>query len=83
MDVPLDMSLCFSRAVFRILSLTFVILIIMCFGMGLFGFILFWMLSASYTWISVPSSGFGNFSAIISLNTFLTPFFFSGPLEPL
>ena len=65
---------CFSLAAFRILSLTFVILIIICLGVGLFGFIL---LGPSV--LPVPGCvsffRFGKFSAIIiSSNTFLIPF---------
>ena len=42
----------------------------MCFGMDFFGFILFEVHSASRIRRLVPFAKFGEFSAIISLNTF-------------
>ena len=49
--VPLYVTSCFSLAAFRILSLSlnFAILIVMCFGVGLFWFLLIGTLSASWT----------------------------------
>jgi len=72
--------LCFSLAAFRILSLslTFAVFIIICLGVGLFGFSLFWALCASYILISVCFR-FGKFSAIISSNIFSIPLSFSFP----
>ena len=42
------MTLCFSLVAFRILSLTFAILITILLGVGLFGFIFFWTLCFLY-----------------------------------
>ena len=65
------MTLYFSLAAFRILSLTFAILITVCLGVGLFG-TSFWGPSLRpVPRYLFPSLGFGNFSAIISSNTFL------------
>ena len=66
--VPWYMALCFSLAAFKILflSLTFAILIMICLTVGLFGFMLFGILSVSYTWVSISFFKFWNFLAIIS-----------------
>ena len=55
MEIHLYITLCFSLAAFRIfsLSLTFGILIMICLGVRLFGFILSGMLCVSCTWISI------------------------------
>ena len=50
------------------LSLTFYILVIMCLGLGLFGFILLGTLQASWIWVSFSFPKVGKFSAIISSN---------------
>ena len=57
-------TLYFSLAVFRILSLSFAILIMVCLDVGLFRFILSGTLCISSTWISIifPSSGLYIFS---------------------
>ena len=47
----------FFLAAFKILSLTFDILIITCLDVDLFGFILFETLFACGTWMSVSSLG--------------------------
>ena len=75
--VPLYVTSCFSFAAL-ILSfyLFFVILIIMCLGVTLFGFILFGTLCASWTWMSVSFSRLGRFSTIMSTNMALCPFLF-------
>ena len=52
MWVPLSMTLYFSLAAFRIISLNFAIFIMVYLGMGLFGFISFRTLCNSHTWIS-------------------------------
>ena len=76
MGVFLHVTSCFSLTVFKILSLSlvFAILIIMCLGVDLFGFILFGTLCASSTWMSVSFSRLGKFSAIISSDKFSAPF---------
>ena len=60
-------SNCFSLAPFKILSLylTFGILIMMCLGVGLFGFILFGILCAFWTYMSVSFTRLEKFSIII------------------
>ena len=73
------MSLCFSPVGFRIGSLTFAVVIMVCLGVCLFGFILFGTLCASCTWIFVFFFRFQTFSAIISLNTCSIPFSLSSP----
>ena len=72
--IPLYMTLCIFLATFRILSLSFGILIMISLGMGLFGFILFATFYVSCTWISVSFFRFGKFSTIIFSNTFSIPF---------
>ena len=57
----------------------FAILVMIYLGVGLFGFILFGILCASSTLIYVSFFRFGNFSAVISSNTFSSPFFLSSP----
>ena len=57
MEVPLYLL---SLSASRILTLT--LSFQLCLGGGLFGFILFGTLSASYTWISVSFFRFGKFS---------------------
>ena len=61
MELPLFVALCFSLAPFRILSLTFAILIIIYLGVDLLRFILFEILCASCTWISVSFFKFRKF----------------------
>ena len=60
-------------------SLTFVILIMVCLGVFLFGFIVLGILCGFYTWISVGFFRLKKFSDIISSNIFLTPL---SPLSP-
>ena len=55
-------------------DLNFAILIMICLAVGLFGFILSGTLCASCSWISGSFFRFRKFSAIISSNTFSTPF---------
>lgn len=68
MEVTLCITDCFFLAAFKIqpLSLTFEDLIIICVGVGLFGFILFETFAASWIWVSVSFQRLGKFSAIIS-----------------
>ena len=55
MGIPLYVICCFSLVAFNIfsLSLIFVILIAMCHGVFLCGFILYGILRASWTWVIV------------------------------
>lgn len=81
--VPIPLYVIFSLAAFRILSLSlnFAILIIVCFGVDLLGFILLGIHYASYTWVSVSFLRYEKVSAIISSNIFsitFSLFFFSG-----
>ena len=77
--VSLDVTCCFSLAVFNILSLclVFVSLISMCLGIFLLGFILYGTLCASWTWLTISFSVLGEFSTIISSRIFSYPFSFS------
>ena len=70
MEIPLQLTLCFPLVALRSLSLTFVILIMMCLFMSLFEFILSGTLWASCSWISVSFFRFGNFSDLISSTPF-------------
>lgn len=74
--VLLYVTSCFYLSAFKILffSLIFDNLIIMCFCMGLFRFILFGMFWVSCVWMSVSFLRLGKFSAIISLNKLSFPF---------
>ena len=74
--------LCFAFVAFRILSLTFAIFIVICLGVGLFGFNIFGAFCSSCILISV-SFRFGKFSDIISSNIFSIPFYFSSSGIPL
>lgn len=63
-------------AAFKILSLIFDILVVICvFGVNLLGFILFRALSASWTYMSAFPR-LGKFSAVISSKKFSASFFF-------
>ena len=68
------MTLCFSLAAFRILSLTFAIFIMIGLGVGLFGFILFGTLCFSWDQIYVSTFRSGKSVATIPANTFSAPF---------
>ena len=61
---------CFSHAALKSfsLSLTFAILIMMCLGMGFFGFILFWIHWGSWTCVSFSFTRLWMFLVIISSN---------------
>ena len=61
------------------LSLTFDILIMMCLGVGLFGFILVGILCASWTCVSISFTKLGKFSVIIFSNRFPISCSFSYP----
>ena len=60
-------------------SLTLTFLIIICLGEYLLRFILFGILCANCTYISISFFRFGKFPAIISSNTFSIPFYLSSP----
>ena len=79
MGIPLCVICCFSLAAFNICSLhlIFVNLINMCFGVFHLGFILFWTLSVSWTWVVTSFPILAKFSNIISSNIFSWPFFLS------
>nr|KAF6387751.1 hypothetical protein mMyoMyo1_008189 [Myotis myotis] len=72
MGIPLYVTEFLSLAVFKILSLSFAlgILIMMCLGVVLFGFLLFGVLCASWTCKSISFTRWGKFSVIISSNRF-------------
>ena len=72
MEAPWQITNCFSLAVFKILylSLTFCVLIMICLCMGLFGFILFGTLFASWICMSISFTKLGKFSFIIFQITF-------------
>ena len=72
MGTLLEVTLCFSLAAFKILSLyfTFGILIMMCLGMVLFRSNFFGTLCASWTYMSISFSKLRNFSFLIFSNKF-------------
>ena len=74
MGTPLQVTLCFSLAAYKILSLslTFGSLITTCLGVVLFGSNLFGILCASWTCKSIPFAKLGKFSFIIFSNKFPT-----------
>ena len=86
MEFPLYVTCCFSLAAFNILSLCLVLfsLISMCLGMFLLGFILYGILCASWSWLTISFSMLGNFQLqslhcreeIFSYLHFLIPFLF-------
>ena len=75
MGIRLYVICCFSLVAFNILflSLIFVILITMCLGVFLFGFILPETLYTSCTWLTISFPMLGKFS-LISSNIFLCPY---------
>ena len=79
MGIPLWVICCFPLAAFNICSLCliFVNLIRMCLGVFHLGFILFWTLWVSWTWVAISFSILGKFSTIISWSIFSWPFFLS------
>jgi len=79
MGFPMYVTCCFSLAVFSILSLCliFVALISMCLGVFLLGFILYGILYAPWTWLTISFPNLGKFSTIIASKIFSYPFFFS------
>ena len=62
--IPLCLTSCFSLAAFKILSLTFEILIIMCLFVEFFGFILFYTFCASWTCVFVSFPRVRKFSIL-------------------
>ena len=79
MGFPMYVTCCFSLAAFSILSLCliFVSLISMCLSVFLLGFILYGILYAPWTWLTISFPNLGKFSTIISSKIFSYPFFFS------
>ena len=71
----------FSLPAFNVLSLSlsFDILIIMCLGVGLFGFLLCGTVWASWIWMSVSFPRFKKFSVIISSHKISAPLSLSPP----
>ena len=62
--MPLQVTTYFSLAVFKILSLTFGLIIMMCLGMFFFGFILFGALCASWIVCLFSSPNQGSFLSL-------------------
>ena len=79
MGIPLCVICCFSLAAFNIctLCLIFINLINMCLVVFHLGFILFWTLSVSWTWVVTSFYILAKFSIIISSNIFSWHFFSS------
>ena len=79
MGIALCVICCFSLAAFNIcyLCLIFINLINMCLGVFCVGFILFWTLWVSWTWVAISFPILGKFSTIISSCIFSCPFFLS------
>ena len=79
MGISLCVICCFYLAAFNICSLCliFVNLINMCLGVFRFGFILFWTLWVSWTWVAIAFPILGKFSTIISLSIFSWYFYLS------
>ena len=73
MGVPLYVTRLFPLAAFKIISLTFNILIVMCLSVSLFRFILFGAL-CFLDFESVSFARLGKFSTIISSNRCSVPF---------
>ena len=69
---PLYDTSCFSLAAFKILSLSlnFASLVMICRGVNIFGFILFRILCASWTYVTFPLNKLGKFSVITLLNRY-------------
>ena len=71
-EAPLYVTSCFSLAAFKILSLSwnFAILIMMCFAVGLFGFLLFRTLCVSWICVTFSPLRLGKFSITTFSNSF-------------
>ena len=82
MEIPLYVMCCFSHAAFNIFSLQliFVSLFNICLGLFCLGFILFWILCVSWTWVLISFPILGNFFSYYLLKcfpmAFLSVFFF-------
>ena len=79
MGIPFCVICCFSLAAFNICSLCliFVNLINMCLGVFRLGFILFWALWVSWTWVIISFPTLGKFSTLITSSIFSSSFFLS------
>ena len=78
-ESPCVLFVVFPLSAFNICSLCliFVHLINMCLWVFCLGFILFWTLWASWTWVAISFPILGKFSTIISSSIFSWPFFLS------
>ena len=78
---PLYVTSCFSLAAFKILSLSwkFAVLIMMCLGVGLFGFLLIGTLCHSWICVTFSLIRLGKFSIITFSNRFSIPCSSSSP----
>ena len=85
MGIPLCVICCFYLAAFNICSLCliFVNLITMCLGVFHLGFILFWTLWVSWTWVIISFSVLGKFSTIVSSSIFSWSIFLSSSGTPM
>ena len=75
MRIPLYVTVCFSLAAYKILSLplTLTILHVICLSVGLFGFILFGTFYDFCTWKSVSFFNFRKTSSINFIKYIFTP----------
>ena len=77
--IPLYIVCWFSFAAFNSSSLYLIFdsLIHMCLGVLLLGFVLYWTLCASWSWLTISFPMLVKFSTVISVNIFSDTFFFS------
>ena len=79
MEIPLCVICWFSLAAFNICSLCLILVNLINVYLGVFhlGFILFWSLWLSWTWVAISFHILRKFSTIISSSIFSWPFFLS------